>query len=339
MENLGLIPDTRSEEEKSKDYKHEELFSASPVEWKEKTAFRNFPIRNQDGSSMCVAFATSKCLGANNLIDKGEYVALSPRDIYTRRSNTGGGMWIQNAGEIVRKYGATLETLMPSENINESQANISNDRTTESEKIALEYKAKGYVFIQNTSTVMDDIAQMIDKGYTVLFTTHFAGEEWTDTPTIKVLSENAKSYHAITVTDYFLKNGEKYLVIEDSWGQAYGNNGRRFLSETWVRNRMTGVMYFIDWKFEETEKPKFTFNKVMIYGQKSTNISKLQDILKYEGLMPTTQQSTGLYGELTRKGVLAFQRKYQVASENELVILAGKRCGNKTIAMLNKHYS
>ena len=339
MEILGLIPDPRSEEEKALDYKHEELFSASPVEWKEKTEFRSFPIRNQDGSSMCVAFATAKCLGVNNLNEKGEYVTLSPRDIYTRRNTTGQGMWIQNAGDIVKTYGATLEALMPSENIGEVLANKSNDRTPESEKMALEYKAKGYVFIANTPTVMDDIAQMVDKGYTVLITTHFANEEWTDTPTIKVPKDKAPYYHAITVTDYFLKNGEKYLVIEDSWGQAYGNKGRRFLSETWVRSRFTGAMYFIDWKFEQVQKPRFTFNKVMLYGQKTADIVKLQDVLKFEGLMPTTQQSTGYYGEITRKGVLAFQRKYQVADEAELVALNGKRCGLKTLAVLNKYYS
>lgn len=339
MEILGLIPDPRSEEEKALDYKHEELFSASPVEWKEKTEFRSFPIRNQDGSSMCVAFATAKCLGVNNKNEKGEYVTLSPRDIYTQRASSGQGMWIQDAGNIVKKAGATLEALMPSENINETQANVSSDRTDESKKLALEYRASSYVFIQNSPTVMDDIAQIIDKGYTVLYTTRFTTAEWTDTPTIKVPTQDAPYFHAVTVTDYFIKNGEKYLVIEDSWGQAYGNNGRRFLSETWVRARTTGIMYFIDWKFEPTVKPRFTFNKVMLYGQKSTDIAKLQDVLKFEGLISTTQESTGYYGEITRKAVLAFQRKYKVADEAELVALNGKRCGLKTLTTLNKYYS
>jgi hypothetical protein len=54
MESLGLIPDPRSEEEKLKDYRAEEVLAAFvPIEWKEKpeSEWRKYPIFNQDYSS------------------------------------------------------------------------------------------------------------------------------------------------------------------------------------------------------------------------------------------------------------------------------------------------
>lgn len=340
MENFtGLIPDPRTETDKSKDYQHAEVYAATPIEWKEKTEFRTFPIRNQNGSGQCVAFSSAKALGVNNLNEAGEYAALSPRDIYTRRSNTGSGMWLQNAGSITKEHGSTLDSLMPSDNLSETAANNFFDRTSESIKIALNYKSQGYVFISNDTDVMDNIARIINEGYAPVLTTFFHISEWTDEPKILVPSDQAKNFHAITVVDYFLKNDEKYLLIEDSWGQQYGNDGRRMLSETWIRGRMTGCMYLIDWKFEPTPKPKHDFKKVLLYGQKNNDIKVLQDVLKYEGLMATNITSTGYYGNITAKGVMDFQIKHAVAPLAEINALAGKRVGLKTLTKLNSLYS
>ena len=342
MDNIftGLIPDPRTDDQKAKDYLHDEVYGASFVDWKEKTDFRNFPIRNQNGSGQCVAFSTAKALGVNNKVETGEFLTLSPRDIYTRRKNKDTtGMYLQDAGDISKKYGSTLDSLMPSDNLTEAQANNSSDRTPESEKLALMYRANGYVFIGNDSNVMDNIAQAIDKGYAPVLTNRFHISEWTDEPKILVPTEQANNFHAITIVDYFLKNGEKCFMIEDSWGSQYGNNGRRILSETWVRARMTGCMYLIDWVYSPVTKPKHTFSQVMIYGQENSEISALQDVLKYEGLIPSNVESTGFFGSITAKAVMNFQLKYNVAPLVEIKALQGKRCGKKTLQKLNELYS
>lgn len=342
MENshfTGLIPDPRTEEAKAHDYQHSEIAASPLVEWKPKTTFRNFPIRNQNGSGMCVAFSTAKTLGINNLLEMGEYLTLSPRDVYTRRDTTGSGMWLQNAGSIAKNFGATLDSLMPSDHLNETQANQATDRTAESEKLALEYRASGYVFISNDSNVMDNIAQQINEGRTVLFTTRFDFSEWTDEPKIKVPTDQANNFHCITIVDYFLKNDEKCFLVEDSWGQEYGNQGRRILSETWVRARMTGAMYLIDWVYAPTTKPQFHFTSVLLYGQKNDQIRRLQDVLRYEGLMPSNIQSTGFFGPITAKAVKELQTKHNIAPVNEINALGGKRVGIKTLQYLNLTYN
>lgn len=79
MENyIGVIEDPRSEEEKKCDFKSEGLIpSAIPVEWKEKESFKSYLIKNQDGSSSCVAQATSKLLGIHEVVEGREYKNLS----------------------------------------------------------------------------------------------------------------------------------------------------------------------------------------------------------------------------------------------------------------------
>ena len=77
----------------------------------------------------------------------------------------------------------------------------------------------------------------------------------------------------------------------------------------------------------------------MLFGQRSDEIVALQDILRYEGVYPNNIASTGYYGAITAKAVLAWQRKYKVASETELVSLQGRRVGKKTIAKLNELYA
>ena len=63
---VGIVEDPRSPEQKDLDYKHEDIAQGDIVlNWKEKTEaeWKKFLIRNQDGSSACVAFATAKLLG------------------------------------------------------------------------------------------------------------------------------------------------------------------------------------------------------------------------------------------------------------------------------------
>jgi hypothetical protein len=73
----------------------------------------------------------------------------------------------------------------------------------------------------------------------------------------------------------------------------------------------------------------------ILLGQSGTEVVALQDALKASGDFPLTVASTGYYGSITQKAVLAFQRKYQVDTPAVLTQLNGTRVGLKTIAQLN----
>lgn len=344
----GANFDTRPVREKEADAKFEELVASGNVEqvmWIEKkeSDYRAFPIFNQNGSGSCVAQTAAKLVGINYFLHEGTYVHFSATHIYQRRSNRPSGGMIGVEGLKLAGSGVTLEDLAPSQNLNDSKMD---------NYLIAPYKVKvGEVFALNADPVIlptgdiDTIASVIQKtrkGVMVWF--YFESKEWTDKPV--VLNKNLSLHgsatlrHSVTAVDFTLIKGKKYLVIEDSWGTKYGKAGRRLISEDFFKARNWFAGYLMNFKFaeKETPKPKYTFNADLKYGATSDEIRILQDILKHQGFFPMNTQSTGYYGGVTAKAVLDFQRKYRVASEEELVQLAGKVVGPKTRDVLNQLY-
>jgi len=311
----GAIDDLRTQEEKLKDYRFEELVSAPIVEWKEKPPenWRKFPIRNQSRSGSCVAFSKAKELGIHNFLEEGEFINLSARDIYTRRSNKpNAGMWGQDANQIAIKYGATIDILMPSDNLGEVLMNNDLDRKPSKEIIGMVFRPKSWIALPFD---IDAIASVLSKGIPVNLFFKFDVSEWDkEVPTIN-LNSQLSAHHSVVATDYFLYQGKKSLLIEDSWSINSGIEGRRIITENWI-SRLTWASYFTDLsnldllKKDDIIKPKYRFEKNLGVGMKNNDVIALQDILKFEGLFPRTQISTGVFGGLTLRAVKDFQLKY-----------------------------
>lgn len=328
----GIAEDTRTPEDKAKDFIHEELFSAPLVAvWTEREP-RKFPIKNQDGSGACVAFATAKILGIDEVYEGREYIELSPRDIYVRRANKDTmGMFLPNALEIARKHGCTLESLLPSEDKGETAMNSKDDITDATDLIALKYKSAGYVEIPVT---MEAIGAITSMGKGVLLGHRFDYEEWLDTPIVIPTSKRSCG-HGTAGVDNVLRDGKKYIVMDDSWGPHQAHFGQRHLSDDWIKNRVFYAGYTMNFIYNDNQipKPKHTFTKWLKRGDKNSDVVALQDILKYEGMFPLNVESTGLYGPATQRGVKAFQQKYLKTNNG------GKQAGPATVAKLNELYS
>jgi len=120
----GALIDERSEAEKAKDFKFEEIVATiNPVNWVEKpqSQWRKFPIFNQNGSGSCVAQTAAKLLGVLYWLINKVYVHFSATHIYQRRNNKpNGGMAGVDAFNIMQK-GTTLEELTPSQSMTDSQ--------------------------------------------------------------------------------------------------------------------------------------------------------------------------------------------------------------------------
>jgi len=347
--NLGVVDDPRIDEHKEKDYRHCEIASGDKkikVEWVEKLQdeFRKFPIRNQDGSSSCVAQSIAKILGINNFLEEKEFVELSAKDIYMRRNNDGGGMWGIDALQIACRFGATLESLFPSQNMGEEEINKVGDYTKYKHQIAKIFKGKNFVLLPFD---IDLIGEQIQKGRGVLLFFKFNHEEWVDIPFVDGFEPEL--HHAVVGVDTTMVDGEKAIVIDDSWGVFFGLNGQRIITESFLKERITFAGYIIDlqndWRDEKDkdgEKPKYKFTRKMKF---STNfnvkeeVKWLQKVLIYENLFPVNVDITGYYGSITRKAVLKFQFKHKVAGDNELNELDGREVGPKTLAKLNELYN
>lgn len=367
----GALIDVRPEEEKEKDYHFGEIVAATnPVNWVEKlqSAWRKFPIFNQDGSGSCVAQTLAKLLGVLYWLKNQLYVHFSATHIYQRRANKpSGGMAGVDAFNIARK-GATLEELVPSQDMNDSQMD-GMEIPQYKQDVGSVFKIGNYVSlpIKDIDTIAS-IIQTTNKGVMVWF--YFKSDEWTDAPTVKYPDLNLyagdTSRHSVTAVDFTLYQGKKALIIEDSWGKSFGLNGQRVITEDFFKARNWFAAYPINFAFDDQTqpqpqpspgpaKPKYTFTKPLVFilwdsaknqpanfvlhkNQKS-DVVALQDILKYEGHFPANVMSTGYYGSITAKAVYAFQVAHKVASLSELDSLRGRRVGEKTIKALNEIYS
>jgi len=347
--NLGAVEDPRTDEHKEKDYKHCEIASGDKkvkVEWVEKLQdeWRKFPVRNQDGSSSCVAQSIAKVLGINNFLEEKEFVELSAKDIYMRRNNDGGGMWGIDALQIACGFGATLESLFPSQNMGEEEINKVEDYTKYKNQIAKIFKGKNFVVLPFD---IDLIGEQIQKGRGVLLFFKFNRDEWTDYP--ETTGKNPELHHAVVGVDTTMHNEEKAIVIDDSWGEFYGLKGQRVITESFLKERLTFAGYIVDlqndWRDEKDkdgEKPHHEFKERMKFSTEfnvNEEVKWLQKVLIYENLFPVNIDITGYYGSITRKAVLEFQFKHKVAGDNELYELDGREAGPKTLAKLNELYN
>jgi hypothetical protein len=354
----GAEIDIRPESEKIKDYKFEEVVaSVNPVNWIEKTPdqWRKFPIFNQNGSGSCVAQTEAKEMGIMRYLKDGNYVHFSATDIYSQRSNKpASGMGAIDARTIVKNNGATLEVLTPSQGLTDQQMDTV---VVEPHKREVGQVFAVPNFVELPAKNIDALASFIQttkKGVMVWF--YFEYREWTDHPVVMNpaldLYAGSTSRHSVTAVDFALVNGKKCIIIEDSWGPNFGLGGQRVIDEDFFNARNWYAGYLINFRFDDQTqpqpspipqpKPKYTFTKTLQFSPVFTvdaDVKALQDILKYEGFFPANSQSTGYYGSISSKAVLAWQKKHKIAPNDELDKLQGRIVGPKTRAVLNQIYS
>ena len=345
----GALIDDRPEEKKLKDYFFDEtVASAAPVRWKEKRSrdWRIFSVKDQDGSGSCVMQTISKQAEILHFLRSEEIIKFSAGFYKYRKNAPAYGMNGVDAYDIWRKKGIPSEDMLPSERKNDTQMDSANHSNFALEN-ARNYRVNGYLQFSpgivdvNAFEKVASTIQVTGKG--VMLFIFYNRNEMGDIPVVKDKNLTiGKGYrHSITAVDFTEYRGKKYLVCENSWGKNSRKFGHRFLmSEDFFKKRNYFACYPMSFKFLEEEVPeieKKQFTKTLRYSSAiTTDVTHLQDILKKEGFFPTNVASTGRYLAITARAVLAFQRKYRVASEAELASLAGRVVGPKTREALNQ---
>lgn len=345
----GALIDQRSDDAKKKDWCHEEAFASTPVVWKEglPTQWNFTPKFEQWYTGQCVAQSTTKALGILNQIETGTFYHGSPTDFYDHRANKpGAGMNWDDAMQIAIKYGACKNERIP-QPIHESDVPTSITRNDEMIKEAFDKAGQSYFTLQDRS--IDSIASVIEqRGYCLVwFWFDEAGREWwKQQPSI--LYPELTTYgvgstrHALIAIKYFLIDGKKYILVDDSAGNSSSINGQyRLISEDFMK-RCFVAGYVIDKKnldYTVPNKPKYKFTKTLKFGMIDKDVKALQDILVYEGILKLKTTTNNFLG-LTLSAVKAFQEKHA----NEILKPVGLTkgtglVGNSTIAYLNKYYS
>lgn len=334
MNYNGVLTDDRSEELKGKDYNinSPEFATAFALNWTEKdpTQWKKYSVRNQNGSGSCVAQAFSKALEIIYALNEKDaqkfYEVYSATPIFKRRQNFGTtGMYLYDAADITKKLGTTLESLCPSQNMNDAQIDASNIPETPT-------KISGYIYTNNKDFY--GIAGMIEQYGHCILTFNSNYEEWTSIPEFK--NTPVKWGHCVCATDYVLYKGKEYIVVDESWGHgATEFDAKRLISKEFLTARCTGAVSLLPVK--KVELPKYVFQNKLIYGIKNNDVLMLQKALQILGFFPSGVTTTGYYGNVTVEAV----KKFQLAYKDEILTPSGLTnptgiFGNASIKKLNE---
>lgn len=312
----GALTDDRLEEEKAKDYLHEELASGDETyTWEERPHKDKyyFPY-NQSSSLSCVAGGAVITAEHFDKDFKG-----SRKDVYIRRFNRpSGGMAMHDLIKICRA-GMANELQVESQGMGEVDMNTQYPVTSSILKTRNDTAFEAGINIQNFNSI-DTIASIVRHTPVICFW-YFdeQGQEWwRETPTIiKNFSspyDAGTTRHQVTVVDAVLINGQKYLIGQDTAGIGTGagiDKNLRLISPEMVQKRCYSACYFIDkiTPVKPPSKPNFAYSRVLRMGMQGNDVKQLQDLLRYLGYFkfPT---NTGYLGGITVKAIKDFQKAY-----------------------------
>lgn len=308
-----------------------ELVADSPIfDWNKgfdirKKLGRDLSIKDQNGSGSCggqaSAYLTEAVLGSDEI---------SARSIYNKCFVLGGGSsetgllnTIINSGVDFEKITTSYENgLPPSEEFMQTpDGNPSFVKGLRPVYVDLDFNSIATAVLQNNGVVIGVSGQ--NNG------------TWTSAypkPPSVPMHSNGLWNHWVYVGFAGIRNGKKVFGFKNSWGKDVGENGWQYIDESYL------PYIWCAWSvvYRKDTKPRFSFVNQLSFGQSSSDVVKLQDILRYEGVFNNV--STGYYGPLTASAVLAFQKKYNIAPIPDLEKLAGRNVGPLTIKKLNEIY-
>lgn len=294
---------TQTPEQIAKNYTLSDVCTAeAPVIWTEKPRenWRSFPIRNQDGSGQCVCMTLATEMGIIFKEKYGEWIDFSSSFPYQARKYPDiSGCTSEDIYSIFPKIGNIFEKDMPSQEMNDSQAMLV-EKKKYFDDLAKTYKIARISLPINFETIASTI-QATGKGVMVWF--RFHPSEWTTIPTIS--NNIPSSGHSVTAVDFTLKDGKKYLIIQDSWGLKYADKGLRLISEEYFYERCYQAGYLKTFEIQNNdaipERPKF-----------DGSIVSAQKCFKWEGLFPANINEVESWGNITRTACIAFQKRYGI---------------------------
>jgi hypothetical protein len=345
---LGVADDPRPPEAKAKDWHFDEVATAIPVNWVEKTFkdLRFFSRRDQDGSGSCMAQSGAKVLGIENVVEENLYNEMSATPLYQARANKPTtGMWQQDCLSLMCKPVVCFESQVPSQKMSDAQMDAPYTITADEVAIAEEYRASGYAFIPID---IDKVASVVAEGKAVQLLMYFKADEWwgqTDGvpkilhPELTNMDVDALR-HGIAAVDYLLHIGEKSLGIEDS-AVLPTENGQRILTNTFFKQRCYGAGYLLPLSNNHSiiNKPQYTFTKQLTYGMTDPDIVALQNILKFEGYFTSTIPSTGYFGPITAQALQKWQVAHNILDFQNVTDLTKIRFGSKSLTLANSLYA
>lgn len=222
-------------------------------------------------------------------------------------------MYMQDLLSILCTYGSPKDEWFPCDNLSDDEISKAPQPSNSVVEEALIYRGKNY--LQIPSFNIDEIAKAIDIAGSCIMIIRCNEREWLEYPLIDptVTSNDWNVNHAVTCVQYGLIDGNKYILIEDSWGWSKSPVGQRWVSEDFIKTRMFGGGYVID-LVDKKPTEKFYFSKdLSVNNSYQEDVKNLQKVLILEGCMTISEAQTGwgYFGKRTLNAVIKLQNKYR----------------------------
>ncbi len=357
----GVIDDYRSDEEKEKDFRVEEIdpeFAEAPViNEKPLAQIKFYGIRDQGHTGTCVPQAGAKMMGIEVKDQTGDFAEFSATYLYQRRVNKPShGMAMHDIMNLSKDKGYPFESIMVSQKLGSYEAADEVNELAYVGDVANLFRAKAYLYLPHS---FNAIAKKVIEGYPVMIFIFANRDEYHIKPEVKdrsLTTAGATIRHAITCVDVVKHKGEEYIVADESWGiinnpvndefeEGLRTRGQRILSRDFIDTRVYSATYFETFEFRwsgERKIPneiKFSFSENLQYGQRdNSQVKDLQDMLRYEGFFPSNVDSTGNYFAITASSVLKWQKHHNVADRHVLDSLKGHHFGPASRAKVKEIY-
>lgn len=353
----GFSPGAVPSRPDPRDYSYAEIAAGAPqFDWKKGYDLEHelevkFKVKDQNGSFSCGGQAWAYYIAALEAAFSNTLEERSAKYIYAQTfSPFGGGSSGRDNSEVVRKQGCARESVLSSYDNGKPPKEAFMTRPQDiTDAMRADAKLSRALSYARVNTDVDSIAQAVRDNYGVVI-----GICGSDNGTWRSERPKYPHYgqkiwrHWLFVGKAKLIKGEKCLGVINSWGTDVGDDGWQWISEEYVEALIKDTVLDISqqgvweaWTMVFNPNPpeadfKHHFSQELHYGDKSDEVVALQKALQIDGVFPSTVPTTGYYGTITRRAVLDFQIKYQVAPLAELYSLAGKLVGVKTRAQLNK---
>lgn len=256
------------------------------------------------------------------------------------------GTYTRTLGQVFKNYGCATELTCFSNPDLPHETFVYNRKLENIPAKALEEaknnKIDSYSFVaMNEQAIKEAI---VDGGFVLLLK---LGEEWwknkkgvSSWQEADILPlrkpKHVVSGHFVYVYGY----DNQYIYFLNSWSEKWGRKGVGYFSYKEYKDYLIEGITFNRVSIEKVvevnnlpEKLTHTFLVDIQYGERSSEVLKLQQFLKSLGLMT---QTTGYYGDITREAVLAFQKKYNITTTWENLTYRGKYFGKKSRTKANE---
>ena len=228
--NPGAVPESPS----FKDYRFEFVAGAEPLPEEYSLRDKIFWIKNQRSSS-CVAQSFSYYAELLNLLETGEKIKLSARDIYSVICLPQGGAYLRSGAQKVKDSGVVLEEDAPSYlagriPLAELEMRKRDDITEEEIKRGKTFLARSYVRIPEKS--FESLKRAIYEYHGAVTGIIGDTKSWfwdVGKDGIVDLPKKREFGHAIFCVGWKKINGKEYIEFVNSFGPDWGDNGFGYL--------------------------------------------------------------------------------------------------------------